>query len=318
MRVLILIGAAALAACGNYSNQDLEFLEALPSREALQVNVPQDSQQALAVRAWVHTATVTTGQSINDGIESVIDQLERVRELTPSERTADSRTWGPFPDTDPRFENRVVIARSAATFNFSLEQRPVGQGEFVTVITGTFVGASAEHGHGSLDYEVASLEQIGHPPADASLRSLRFVYANDTSPRTLHTTIVSRDAKTSQLVTLAYGFTESQTEGDLDFDLQGPSDAGPYDIHVLSRWQPDGGAGRADGLGILLEHPGWVVQVHQCWDSSFLETYYDSQAGLAYPDGGFDPLFGTSPSIGCDALLGLPCPRGDAQTCTLF
>ena len=307
--------AIAMVACGNYSNDDLEFLGALPSKQALQVNVPQDQRSALTVKAWLYSGTVSTGAQLNAGIETVIDDIEVIRSLPPTERGLDSRTWGPFSDTDPRFEDRVVITRSAATFNFEMTQRPVGQGDFVPIITGTFVGNDASQGHGSLDYEASALEQIGHAPADPDLRSLRFVYANDSTPRTVHTTIVSRDPTTGQAVTLAYAFTEAAAEGDLDFDLQGPSDAGPYDLHVLSRWLPDGGAGRADGTGTLLDRPGWVLQVHQCWNDSFDETYYDSEAGLVFSDGGFNPLFGPSPSVGCDALIGLPCPRGDANAC---
>jgi len=302
-----------LAACGNYSNDDLEFLEALPGRQDLQAQVPQDQASALALKAWLYSDTVAAAMQIDEGVEAIIDAIDLIRDRTPSGRTADARTWGPFADSDPRFEDQVVIARSAQTFNFAFSQRPVGQSEFVKVLSGTFVGASAAKGHGSLDYEVAPLEEIGHAPADPNLRSLRFVYANDAAPRTVHTTLLSRNPDNGQVATLSYVFTESAGEGNLDYDLQGQSDAGPYDVRVLSRWLPDGGAGRADGVGSLQEHPGWLLEVHQCWDARFLETYYDSQAGLAYPDGGF--IFGSVPSVGCDALLGLSCPRGELRAC---
>ena len=308
---LLAAALTALAACGNYSNDDLQFLDALPDRQALSTQVPQGSAQALSQTASLYTGTVQTAQTINAGVESIIALLDLVRTLPPSQRGPDLRVWGPFNDTDPGFENQVVIRRSANTFNYELQQRAKG-GEFVDVLTGTFVGDTALAGHGTLDFEVAPLESIGHTQRDPNLRSLRFVYANDTQPRTVNTTIVSRDAEHAQTTTLSYLYAEAPAEGDLDFDLQGPSGNGTYDIQVHSRWVPDGGAGRALGVGTLAAFTGLELQVDQCWDDQFLETYYDSRLGRALEDGGLG--VGATASVGCDGA-GEVCPRGAPAAC---
>jgi hypothetical protein len=315
MRHLLAIAVLALAACGNYSNDDIAFLDALPDKGAVQVNVPQN-QSALTRTASLYTGTVQTAQSINTGVGSIFDAIDTIRTIAPSARSADSRTWGPFPDKDLRFEDEAVITRTGTSdFDFHFDQRPAGQGKFVKVITGSFAGVTAHAGHGSLEFEQDALDSIGHPSADPNLRSLRFVYANDATPRTVTTTIIGRNATNGQTATLTYTYSESASEGDLDFDLAGPTEVGPFDLRVRSRWIPDGGRGRATGLGSVPLIAGLQFSVDQCWDDSFNETFYDS---VSWFDGG-NPLapHGDFAGLDCDAGAGLPlqCPRGDAGSC---
>jgi len=297
--------ALALAACGNYSNDDIAFYDALPDQQALQVNVPQTQQNALTQTASLYTGTVQTAETINAGVESIIALVDLIRSIAPTSRTTDSRTWGPFADKNPRFEIQVVITRSGTTFTYSFEERPTGQGAFKPVLTGTFAGATAIGGHGTLDYEPNVLVGLGNPPADPNLQSLQFVYANDTSPRTVNTTIVGKDSTSGQPATLSYEFSETVAEGNLDFDFSAPSQLGPYDLHLVSRWIPDGGQGRCTGTGTLELLPDIELSVDQCWDSQFQETYYDSFTTstnpLLRPDGGVD----------CDG----GCPRGNEALC---
>lgn len=314
-KALTTLVAFAMVACGNYSNDDIAFYDALPDKQALSVNVPQNGQ-ALAQQASLYTGTVQSAQNINTGVENIIGLLDLIRTLSPTERTDTSRTWGPFRDNDVRFENRVVITRTGAdTFGYALQQRPAGKGEYVSVLTGTFVGATARNGHGTLDYEAAPLISIGHPPSDPNLQSLRFVYANDSIPRTVNTTIVGKDPQNGSVGTVTYTYSEAPDVGDLDFDFTTPSAWGTFDLRIQSRWLADGGAGHALGRGTASGLPaGTAVHLEQCWDGHFAETFYDSQAGTEL-DGGFDPVYG--PSLGCDADAGQPCPRGDRAACAL-
>lgn len=306
--------ALALVACGNYSNDDIAFYDALPDKQALSVNVPQNGK-ALTQTAWVYSGTVQTAQTIDTGAENIIGLIDLIRTLSPTSRTADSRTWGPFADKDLRFEDRVVITRTAPdTYQYALEQRPKGQGTFVDVLTGSFAGATASSGHGTLDYEAAPLISIGHPPDDPNLVSLRFVYANDGTPRTVTTTIVGKDATDGKTGTVTYTYSEGADQGDLDFDLSVPSGLGQFDLRIQSQWLSDGGAGHAHGRGTASLLPaGTAVHLEQCWDDHFVETFYDSEGGTELSDGGFDAGYG--PSIGCDADGGQPCPRGDRSRC---
>ncbi|MBS2030883.1 MAG: hypothetical protein JST54_23470 [Deltaproteobacteria bacterium] len=314
-RVLLTAVVLALAACGNYSNDDIAFYDALPNQQALQVNVPQTQQGALTQTASLYSGTVVTAETINNGVESIIALVDLIRTIAPSARTDDSRTWGPFPDKNPAFEVQVVITRSGDTFTYSFEERKKGQGTFTPVLTGTFAGATAVGGHGTLDYEPNVLVGLGNPPADPNLLSLKFVYANDATPRTVNTTIVGRDATSGQTATLSYEFSETTAEGDLDFDFVVPTGIGPFDLHLVSKWIADGGQGRCIGTGTLDLIPGVELTVDQCWDSHFQETWYDShQLRL---DGGPPLMPPDSPGLDCDAGAGLSlaCPRGNEALC---
>jgi hypothetical protein len=311
MRAICLMVVLVLAGCGNYSNDDIAFLDALPSREALAVSVPQNGG-ALGLQASLYTGTVQSAQSIDGAVLQLVEILDLVRTLPPSSRARDGRTWGPFRDRDPRFENQVSITRTGVdSYAYAFGQRRTGVGAFGVVLTGTFVGASAATGNGTLDFDPSGLRAIGHPPADASLQGLHFRYANDVQPRRVQTTILAGalDGGTAEL---DYVFAQSAAEGDLDWQYEGPTpDAGRFSLRVRSRLRPDG-AGRADAQGTVEALSGLEWRLTQCWDGTFIERYADSNIVRPEPDGGATPVV---PGYLCLEVEGQPCPAGPPDAC---
>ena len=310
MRAICLMTVLVLAGCGNYSNDDIAFLDALPSREALTVTVPQNGS-ALGMQASLYTGTVESAQRIDAAVLRLVGILDLVRTLPPSHRSSEGRTWGPFRDDDPRFENQVAITRTGVdSYTYAFGQRRTGVGAFVPVLTGSFVGASAASGHGTLAFDPTGLRAIGHPSGD-DLLSLNFRYANDTAPRSVQTSLVAGgpDGGTEEL---DYVFAQSAAEGDLDWQYEGPTpDAGRFELRVHSRLRPDG-AGRADARGTIEALPKLEWRVTQCWDGSFVERYADSNIVRPEPDGGTTTVV---PGYLCLETEGQPCPSGPLSAC---
>src|SRR5207237_9111950 len=92
-----------LCACGNLSNEDVAFLEAIPQKQQLHVAIPQGStSQNLCTNgaADVYASAKSTGTSINAGVDDIVALVDAIRKVTPTTRDVDSRTWGPSPDND--------------------------------------------------------------------------------------------------------------------------------------------------------------------------------------------------------------------------
>src|SRR4051794_1016053 len=102
-----------LAACGgNFSNEDLEYLNALPTREALASKLPgtgTSSGSGLAQRrdrlsvgdpSQLYLDTQKASTDFNNGLDGLLSLLENIRTVPPTTRELDRRIWGPFPDNN--------------------------------------------------------------------------------------------------------------------------------------------------------------------------------------------------------------------------
>ena len=112
-------GAAALglAACGNYSTEDLRFLAALPQREDLQFKVPAAQSGALSAcppaNASVWLAAKPVSDGINGGVDLLVSLVDAVRRVSPTARDEDRRVWGPFDSKEhPGREVEVLMVRT--------------------------------------------------------------------------------------------------------------------------------------------------------------------------------------------------------------
>ncbi len=253
-RILALVfSVVAVASCGNYSNDDIAFLEALPEKGALQVQVPASSRQALERDAALHELTVGIAEDIDNGLTAILGVLDILPTMNPSQRTADSRTWGPYDDQQPQhagFEVEVTLTRDADHYEFSMsERRKSRSAAFVPLITGTFFTQSAHLGHGTLQFNNTAAIGIGLLGEDPNLLSISAVYASDQTPRTVATTIAELSKTNGSPQTVTYEYQEQPDQsGQLVFDLdEDPyGDGGLADLHLVSVWNPTG-AGRSDG-----------------------------------------------------------------------
>src|SRR3990172_9891701 len=89
--------ALAGAGCGNWSNEDVAFIEALPTSQALKVALPASAGQALCgapgpseIWGWAKP----TGDAINAGVDFLLGLVDLVKNYEPTTRKPDLRVWG--------------------------------------------------------------------------------------------------------------------------------------------------------------------------------------------------------------------------------
>jgi hypothetical protein len=249
-------------------------------------------------------------------VGGITDLLDLIQKVSPSQRTADSRTWGPFDDTkNPGYEVEVTLTRDSDSYQYAFSERKKGAAAFAPIITGEFFTQSAHLGHGTIDLNNEGLFQIGIDGGSPGLSAIDVTYANDTTPRTVQTTLVGAQNSVdggSGVITFNYQ-QEPDLSGKLIFDaIADFADSGQLeDLHLISVWNSSG-AGRSDGelsggkLDTLLPGQDLTDQISECWNAQFSETYFNSE--LEDADAGI-------PGIECN--LHPSCPDGDPGSCAL-
>jgi len=198
--------------CGTWSNEDVRFLEALPTREELRVEVPVDAapvastegRTALAACSGLGSAETwlwakPTSDRLNASVEWVIGLVDVVRRYPPTSRLEDGRIWGPFDDDKhPGNELRIVILRSfpggpdgpvVHAYSFEARRRAEG-GAYSAILAGTFLGPSALRGSGSLALFFDEIWRLGMADPDAPRGEMNVAYDRSADPRRVELTLV--------------------------------------------------------------------------------------------------------------------------------
>ncbi len=135
---VLLTTLPGIAACGNFSNEDLIFLAALPDRDSVALKVPgadygQSSSSSNSLTQGLSACTeddlhcmagrVSTG--INAGVFALLDLVDAIAtEQQPTHRSPGLRLWGPVyiaaENLSVRFEIRRTIAGSSDVFEYCL------------------------------------------------------------------------------------------------------------------------------------------------------------------------------------------------------
>jgi hypothetical protein len=277
----------ALGACGNYSNEDLEFMNAVPARDDLTASIPPkpiSTGNEAELSAQTHDAV----RGFNGMLDGVLALVEAVRSYEPTSRGRDeqkreTRTWGPIPATDDAtgalngWEWRFVMAREttpSTVFDYRLELRPLGDPDAVwtAFIAGGFdaaVGVRRGNGHFLVDFK--SLRELGYPfkDEDRNLNSVALTYTTATFPIQVSMMMAAVDGTTA---TVDYA-AQDDGSGSLTFTLIGDLiDLTPAieTLAITSRWLPSG-AGRSDL--VVQSGDGAGLRRTQCWNDSFVATY---------------------------------------------
>lgn len=273
--------AALLAACGNFSTEDLEFAEAMPTRETLQVRLPGAATTGAGAQAAVTcgplgeatgwTQARVIGVGVNAGLDWILRVVDLVRALEPTRRERDRRTWGPFPDSrHAGVESRIVVWREfdgagSPTYHFAFEgRRPAQSADWLALIDGTFEGAYAARGRGTVTLRFASIRQLGvnDSPDDPTV-DVPIDYDRTAEPRTVSLTIPAGDGGFG-LIDFPYTWSSwSNGEGRFDYavrDLAGN--------RVVWRARFNGaGAGRGDVVIFPANPPPPSYPLSACWDA---------------------------------------------------
>lgn len=287
MKTIAILSSVVLAAgCGgNWSNRDLEFLNALPTREELQSKLPTGTSGALSgvgtrqdglmtgdpSQLYLDTRRAST--QFNAILEFVISVIEVVRSLPPTSRTLDSRTWGPWSDDhNPGFEFQVVIKQvDPENFNYVFQHRPT-HGDFFDTVTGTFKATANLHkGTGALVINAgAAAAKLASAKDFLGLDSIKIGYVTDAFPVTVGVEVAATAGGPSMLSSIGYVYKESATKaGEIYFAVR-TTNPDLLEYKTLSLWLPSG-----TGQAVLTVTEGnWKGYTeHDCWDAAFNLTY---------------------------------------------
>jgi hypothetical protein len=275
-----------LTACGgNFSNEDVEFVSALPVRRDLESKLPQQTGQSLL--QGTRQDAVTLGQpsqayldakgasdAFNNGLFFLLDLIDSIRQISPTTREPDRRIWGPFPDKDhPDFIDEVVMERHETTlFDYRIEVRrkdAASTDPWTVIVKGSFQATGgARKGTGEVHLYAKAANDAGLllQGLDA-LDTLDAWYVTDQSPIQVNMLFVSVANPTPTIVGYAY---REYVDGHGEIDFIVVTGGGLLILAETAKWLPSG-QGRAD-QGVLA---GFILGAAgvECWDAQFQVTY---------------------------------------------
>jgi hypothetical protein len=298
---LTLVLAAALAGCGNYSNEDLEYMNAVPDRDDLAASMPQSKLMNMDEEAELSKVTHDAITTSNDLLDLFLGIVDAVRKYQPTSRTPNSRSWGPVPAVrEIGWQWRFIVIRDAPTmFTYRLEFQRIGDpsDRWAPLLTGWFEpspSSGARRGVGGFLVQTSELRIAGYPFENRGdlLASIDVTYSTREFPVSVALGIAQfiDDGTYANTNTLRYEYaTQEDGRGAMRFELSGAALIGEPTsmvdtLLVTTRWLPSG-AGRGEAT---VTQGDWVpgqVQV-QCWGSDFRQTYNDKPWNMIENYGG--------------------------------
>jgi hypothetical protein len=278
----LILGWMALG-CGNYSNEDLEYMNAVPAGNQLVATLPAYSAALPpANEAELATTTHNVTSQFNQMIDNTLGGVDAIRSYEPSSRTPTSRTWGPFASTDQvGWDWRLTVSHddpqsTVFTYELDVENTADTAAGWLTFVTGSFDATEGvRKGMGSMTVTTDALTAAGFPfdQGTAPFEMLTVSYSTLNYPITVDMTIVRAPDATNAVTSVVYSYAgQADGSGQMSFTLTGNLVAGPAieTVAVVSAWLPTG-AGEAsetveqgDGAGLIQT---------ECWNTSFAATY---------------------------------------------
>jgi len=271
-----------IPACGNWSNDDLEFLNAMPDKESLRAKIPTGTtgglsgegtrRDALAIgeRSKLYSDTRGASDQFNGLLNFLLRALDFVRTLPPTTRTSDSRTWGPWDDSEnPGFQFRVVIKKASDTqFVYAFQHRLKG-GEFFDTVTGEFRPTpTLRKGKGGLTIHGAGATQLKDGKLFDTIEKIEMAYVTDQLPVTVVMKMTARPGQ--PLTTLEYGYQENADQsGGIGFRTIG-TDPNVIQLDTGTAWLS---SGAGYGVATVIEGTYRGATHFECWDASFNTSY---------------------------------------------
>ena len=301
--------ALALCACGNLSNEDIAFAEALPRTGDLHVQIPAQAPAAASsalsactlgeAQQWLLGAR-DTGDKLNSAVDALLGIIDAIRHASPTSRRPDLRIWS-FPDSKhPGVQleaSMLRVAQSAGAtpaqqaWSFAIDARR-GSGPYLEVLYAYFVGSEARTGLGeiTINFDNSRTLQINGPNDPPGTMLIHYDLSGD--PRTLQIDLGATGLGLSQFDYFYAGFSN----GSGRFDYFFPDASG--NRFSLQTSFTAAGAGKAHMLVSTAQSTGTL---DECWDAAACLTYV------------VDPL---SVTAICNGILPGLCPvQGNVQSC---
>ena len=287
---------AAVASCGDYSNEDLLYMSAVPSSSQLAVVLP--AAATTVMQAELAQDTHNGIRDVNTLLDDVLGLVDAIRSYEPTSRTSNSRTWGPFADSKHAgWQWKLVVNREpdGTMFNYDLEVQDTRAAapSWVGFLHGTFdLAGGVKQGNGTVNADFAALAAAAFP-LDANtmpLKDLSITYQNFQTPGSPvmvrlfieRTTPDPTSGVTS--VTFTYEILVDGS-GEIAFSLVGNVIPGAAieTLALNAQWLPTG-AGKAT-LAVVSGDGAGLIQT-ECWDATFAVTYNDKPWSTAEDFGG--------------------------------
>lgn len=287
---LLCLAVALASGCGGtWSNKDLEFVNALPTKDALRSNLPSKGtassglasvgtrQDGLNVgdpsAAYARTKQAST--DFNGLVDFLLNILDTVRASPPSSRGKDSRTWGPYSDAkNPGAQFRLTITQvDTEHFAWVIQLQPKG-GAWIDAVTGNFKATTTvREGEGAMVVHVKDFrDALAIGGELRQLDEIQIGYLTDQDPRRTSLVFTVAPGSVSGLSSIGYTAVEAKDgSGAMDFLFKKPLDLQVSALRLSSRWNTVG-AGVAKGVVEEGAYAGATVT--ECWDAKFTVTYY--------------------------------------------
>ncbi|HWE24728.1 MAG TPA: hypothetical protein VG496_12400 [Myxococcales bacterium] len=302
--------ALVLCACGNLSNDDIPFLEALPRTGDLHVQIPQQSTSPAGSSAlsactlgeaqqWLLGAK-DTGDKLNLAVDAVLGIIDAIRHATPTSRQPNLRVWS-FPDSKhPGVQMEASLLRvpqapganpAQQPWSFAIDARR-GGGPYLEVLYAYFIGSDARTGLGeiTINFDSSRALQINGP--NDPVGTMTFHYDLSGDPRTVQIGLGAVGLGLSQFDYFYAGFSNGSGE----FDYIFPDSAN--NVFSLQTAFTAQGAGKAHIF--VRAATGQTGTLDECWDTSACLTYV------------LDPL---SVTPICSGILPPLCVQGNINSC---
>jgi hypothetical protein len=269
-----------------------DFRSALPTRDAVAINVPGASvstssarnEALLGTQGTLYTMTREISTQLNGAAASFFGQIDDAVATPPSAHDASHEYWGPFTGAlSPMTIMLAVEKVDAHDYNFFLGGKPKGAADsaYMGLLGGSSHQADANRVSGMMQVNFTEMNALD-PTVNRSTGIIAFVHDNTADPRTVDVHFADfLDGSTAGATPLNadYQYTEHpDTSGTFAFALMTNFDNDPKGVLeqavLFSRWVATG-AGRSDMVVQGGSLPaGFMVHAIECWDASFLRVYY--------------------------------------------
>jgi hypothetical protein len=290
MRRLLFPALLLLSACGGtWSNADLEFAAALPSKRELTSQLPTSATTGQPLsrhdglnagepsQAYADTKKAVT--DFNGLLDFFLGVLDTVRQQPPTSRADDSRTWGPFSAADvPGFQFQVTIALTGTeprdTFGWRIQARKNGEPDFFDLVRGSFQSSpdTVRRGMGAIEVPVKDVRgRLTLDPQFQQLDQIVIGYQTASFPQTTQMGFTFAPGNTSGFSQAGYGSERREDgSGAMVFALS-TTDANIRKATVRSRWLKDGAG--ASQLTVDEGTYRGATRV-ECWNAQFKVTWF--------------------------------------------
>lgn len=286
----VAVAALALAACGNYSNEDLLFMSAVPTSKQLAVVLPAAAPTVTQAELAQDTHAVIA--TINGGLDLMLGIVDLVRSYEPTTRKANERIWGPIPDEkQPGWQWELIVQRAsedATTYTYELDFAQTDTPDnLVKFLTGSFdIAGGARKGSGTVTAHFQDVMTAGYP-GDISMtpyNTILISYQNYQTPGSpvSATYMVLRTTPDEHGITMATLGYEILTDGsgEISFQEVGNVVGGTTTetVTIQAQWLASGA-----GMATCTITAGADLGATQteCWDATFEPTYNDKPWSIA-------------------------------------